>query len=597
MHISDVRLDALSQALSAQKLDLFLVPMVDEFQSEYTPESAKRLPWLTGFDGSAGLGVCFAQPNDTTKHTLFTDGRYTLQAAAQVSARVQLHNSGEMPFTYWLSQLRDVTIGFDPWLTTQSQLMQWLEATHGNDVEWVATSPNPIDSIWSDRPAAPMGEVIKHPLERAGASYFEKRDRMMQAMEQAGAKALILPLPDGINWLLNIRGSDVEFNPLLLCYFMLESSGRGTLFSNKHTFNEYVDNYLADQQIAIRPLSDIFDAQTAQASAFPPRASRILIDPTEAAHGWWQLAEMFGWELIEANDPTQLPKACKNAVELQGIRAAHQRDGLALTKFLAWFDGQIHHKHFPTELDIVEKLEAFRRAAPEYRGASFATIAGSGPNGAIVHYRVDATSNRRLGLGELFLLDSGGQYVDGTTDVTRTISVGPPSAAMREHFTRVLKGHIALASVRFPVGTTGQQLDVLARQHLWAVGLDYDHGTGHGVGAYLSVHEGPQRISKRGSNVPLQPGMVISNEPGYYKAGAYGIRIESLVTVVSDAQGMLGFETLTLAPIDTRLIALPLLNMDEHNWLNAYHRRVYDTHAPYLSEAERSWLEHATRAI
>ena len=324
---------------------------------------------------------------------------------------------------------------------------------------------------------------------------------------------------------------------------------------------------------------------------------RVWIDPATTPQGFVELAQKKGLVLMEGEDPTQLPKALKNAQELDGVRAAHRRDGLALTKFLYWFQQKIENKKLFDELEVVAQLEAFRAKDKRYRGASFATIAGTGPHGAIIHYRADEKSNRHARMGELFLLDSGGQYLDGTTDVTRTMSLGVPTTVMAEHFTRVLKGHIALASVQFPPGTSGSQLDVLARQYLWAAGLDFDHGTGHGVGAYLCVHEGPQRISKRGNNVALQPGMIVSNEPGYYKQGEYGIRIESLVTVVQTSSRMLAFETLTLAPIDLSLVDIALLTSDERNWLNHYHQRVYLTHAEALSSAERQWLARATRAI
>lgn len=373
----------------------------------------------------------------------------------------------------------------------------------------------------------------------------------------------------------------------------MRRDGSGTLMLAERSLSADLDNFLREQSIDTIPLPFM----TPLPDTLLPATSRVLIDPATSAAAWWEIAATQGWELLETPDPTLLPKACKNPSELAGIRAAHTVDGLALSRFLAWLDGQTASYRYPTELEVMAQLESFRARDPNYRGASFATIAGSGPNGAIVHYHAEAGSNRRLAPGELFLLDSGGQYPGGTTDVTRTIAIGVPSEAMRRHFTLVLKGHIALASARFPVGTSGSQLDVLARQFLWAEGLDYDHGTGHGVGAYLCVHEGPQRISKRGSAVALQPGMVLSNEPGYYQAGAYGIRIENLVAVVADAPGMLAFETLTLAPLDTRLIVVDMLTSAEHNWLNNYHRQVYTAHAAHLTPPELRWLTHATRAI
>jgi Xaa-Pro aminopeptidase len=381
----------------------------------------------------------------------------------------------------------------------------------------------------------------------------------------------------------------------LLGYLQLSANGAAVLFTYERALPLEVSGYLQAQGVAHRTIeamrADMFAA-----------GSRWLIDPAMSAQAWWELAAQAGATLVAGDDPTLLPKACKNAVELDGIRAAHQRDGAALSRFLCWFDHQVGAGRFPTELQVVDTLEQMRAHDNRYRGASFATIAGSGAHGAIVHYRATAESDRRVQKGELFLLDSGGQYEDGTTDVTRTITVGVPTSAMKVNNTRVLKGHIALAMARFPEGTSGVQLDVLARQYLWEAGLDYAHGTGHGVGAFLCVHEGPQRIATKGSPVALQPGMILSNEPGYYAAGQYGIRIENLVAVVQVGQTeqgkkLLGFETLTLAPIDTRLVEVSMLTSAERNWLNAYHQRVFKAHADALSSKEREWLASATRAI
>ncbi len=598
-------LEQLTQAIAAAELDLYLVPMVDEFQGEYIPDYAARLPYVTDFAGSAGLGVFRAKPTAEQKHTLFVDGRYTLQAVKQVDGEhIVVLNSGEVKLQDWLAtQGKNLRIGFDPWLITQQQLEEWQKATTSQGTKWVAHTPNLVDGIWKGQPAPPARDVYLHPLELAGASYSQKRAAILEELKKQDADAVLLTQPDGINWLLNIRGSDVPFNPLLLAHMLVKADGVATLFTHPHTLSKEVSNYLRAEKVDISPIKNIFTGKLIKQSI----GKKVMADAGATAAGWFTLLDKLGVEVIHADDPTILPKAKKNPTELSGIRSAHVRDGLALSRFLHWFDEQNRTGRYPDELTVVKQLETFRASDNHYRGPSFASIAGSGPNGAIVHYRADETSNRRTRGGEMFLLDSGGQYVDGTTDVTRTLFVsspagGTPAPTMTEHFTRVLKGHIALASTRFPVGTSGIQLDVLARQYLWEAGLDYDHGTGHGVGAYLCVHEGPQRISKRGSSVALQPGMILSNEPGYYATGQYGIRIENLICVVEagqsvDGKAMLAFETLTLAPIDVRLVNVSMLTVSERNWLNAYHRRVYQAHEAALDTEARRWLMNATRAV
>lgn len=599
-------LPAFEQSIAAANIDFYLVPMVDEFQGEYIPAYAARLPYLTGFDGSAGLGVFRAKPTAEHKHALLVDGRYTLQAAAQVDGEVvEVIHSAEVSFLEWLGkQGQGARVGFDPWLITEKQRAEWQKATAVQGVQWVAHPHNLVDAIWKNQPKPPAGEVQLHPLELAGASYEEKRAGLLESLRRHGADGVLLTQPDSINWLLNLRGADVPFNPLLLAHLLLRADGTAMIFTHPHQFSPEVTAYLRAQKVGVAALQTIFTGKLIRQQL---EVKTLMMDAASAAAGWFALADKLAIEIIRADDPTSLPKATKNAVELAGIRAAHGRDGLALTRFLHWFDEQNSHGRYPDELTVVSKLESFRAADGSYRGASFASIAGAGSHGAIVHYRADEASNRRTRSGEMFLLDSGGQYPDGTTDVTRTLFVtspagGAPAPLMTEHFTRVLKGHIALAAVRFPAGTTGGQLDVLARQYLWEAGLDYDHGTGHGVGAFLCVHEGPQRISKRGSTAALVAGMILSNEPGYYATGQYGIRIENLVAVVesgkaADGKPMLGFETLTLAPIDTRLVDVAMLSSHERNWLNAYHRRVYEAHAPALDYEEKRWLMQATRAI
>ena len=598
MHISEPRLAALSEQLAARKVDLYLQPMGDEFQGEYTPECAARLPYLTGFSGSAGMGAFWAAPHGARRHTLFVDGRYTLQAAQQVGPQVAVLHSGEVTLPQWLGeQAGPIVIGFDPWLMTQAQLEQLQQATAHLKLSWQPVA-NPVDALWQDRPVPPSGKVELHALELAGASFEEKRSALLEKMGAQGADGLLLTLPDGINWLLNIRGEDIPFNPLMLGYLAIKNNGESILYTFERTLVQDVDAYFSAQQVTVAPIADLWAGKMAIGKA----GEKWMIDASVSAAGFWQLASAQGIELMRVEDPTLLPKACKNPVELAGVRAAHGRDGMALSRLLCWLDGRVRGGNLPDELEVVEKLESYRRQSNLYRQPSFATIAGSGPHGAIVHYRADAASNRRLKKGDIFLLDSGGQYPDGTTDVTRTVTIGEPTTLMKEHYTRVLKGHIALATARFPAGTTGPQLDALARQFLWSAGLDYDHGTGHGVGAYLCVHEGPQRIAKKGSGVALQPGMIVSNEPGYYAEGKYGIRIENLVAVVKvgateKGRDLLGFETLTLAPIDTRLVEVKMLTADERNWLNDYHRRVYKALSGAMDEAERRWLNAATRAV
>lgn len=591
------RIDALSARLREEKVDLYLQPIADEFQGEYVPESAARLQYLTGFTGSAGLGAFWADASNHL-HTLFTDGRYTLQSERELEGTgVQALNSGEVNLAKWLEQERAgrITIGIDPWIITHAQLNAWKKLTAPLDITWVELSQNPVDAIWADRPALPAGEVQLHPESLSGQSYNDKREALKKIIASHKAEGVVLTLPDGINWLLNIRGSDIPFNPLLLSYFALTRDGHGTLFCFDRMFSQDVEKYFKSLNIKVELIGHSFSGKSSL-------KGKWLIDPAVSPQGFWSRAENEGFEIIATDDPTLLPKACKNAVELEGIRAAHKRDGAALSKFLSWFDGQVSGGRLPDELMVVEQLESTRARDNRYRGASFATIAGAGPNGAIVHYRATKESNRRANKGDLFLLDSGGQYEDGTTDVTRTMAVGGASPRMCEAFTRVLRGHIALARVKFPEGTSGGQLDVLARQYLWDAGLDYDHGTGHGVGAFLCVHEGPQRISKKGSAVALQPGMILSNEPGYYEAGQFGIRIENLVAVIeagkmASGKKLLGFETLTLAPIDTRLVMVDQMTSTERNWLNDYHQRVYKALESGMDAREKMWLVQATRAV
>jgi Xaa-Pro aminopeptidase len=471
----------------------------------------------------------------------------------------------------------------------------------------VAVEDNPLDAVWTDRPGPPRAQIRPHPLEFSGRASADKRADLARELERKGLAAAVLTLPDSIAWLLNLRGGDVPRSPLPLSFALLRADATVDWFVAPEKLDAELKDHMGNGVGLYEP-SALGPALDALGGA----GAKVLADPDSAAAWVFARLRAGGAEVVAGADPCQLPKARKNSVELDGTRAAHRRDGLALTRFLAWLAQEAPARAPGEELGEVEvsdRLRALRAEDGLFRDLSFDTIAGAGANGAIVHYRAEEATQGRLKAGELFLLDSGAQYPDGTTDVTRTLAIGEPSAEMRERFTRVLKGHIALASARFPYGTSGSQLDVLARQHLWQAGLDYDHGTGHGVGSYLNVHEGPQRISKMPNRVALEPGMIVSNEPGYYKTGAYGIRIENLVAVVEsevmeegrggagEGRSMLAFETLTLAPIDRSLIDVALLSPEEIAWLDAYHARVRSAHHGKLDPDTGRWLDDATRPL
>ena len=542
------RLAALRAELARRGLDGFVVPLSDEHQGEYVARRSQRLAWLTGFTGSAGIAIVLAE-----RAALFVDGRYILQAAAQVDGSLYEHRHvTEEPANAWLRErlAAGAALGYDPRLHGTSQRDRLAAPCRAAGARLVACEDNPIDALWADQPPVPLGPIAPHPARFAGAEAGEKREIVAARLAEKGAAAAVLSAPDSIAWLLNVRGADVANSPLPHSFAIVHSDGDVDWFVDRRKLLPEVPAHLGNAVHVRAPetMANVLDALADADKA-------VLID--EAATPVWMVDRLTegGAEVIRGADPCALPKSCKNTVELDGIRAAHRRDGAAMTRFLAWLadapPGSI------TELDAVDRLAAMRAGGEHYRGPSFDTISGAGSNGAIVHYRVTAESNRTLEPGTLYLVDSGGQYLDGTTDVTRTVAIGPSEPEHRDRFTRVLRGHIALATARFPRGTTGAQLDTLARQFLWQGGLDYDHGTGHGVGHYLNVHEGPQRISRMGSSAPLAPGMVVSNEPGYYRTGAYGIRIENLVAVTETdgaEDGFLGFETLTLAPIDRALI-------------------------------------------
>jgi Xaa-Pro aminopeptidase len=588
------RVAALRAELKRRGLAGFIVPRADEHQGEYVPPRAERLAWLTGFTGSAGLAIVL-------EHTaaVFVDGRYTLQVTQQVDPKLFIfrHITDQPPEGWVAEQLpKGGKLGYDPWLHTPDGLETLRRAAAKAGGELAACADNPLDAVWADQPAPPIAPVRPHELRFTGRDSVDKRTTLGGKLAADKVDAAVLTAPDSIAWLLNIRGGDVPRTPLPLSFAVLHADGGVDLFIDRRKLVPGLEAHLGNAVRVQAPdrLSETLDALGRE-------KRRVLADPTSAAAAIFDRLAAAGAEIVRGSDPCALPKACKNPVEIEGTRAAHRRDGAAVTRFLAWL--ALHGAAGTlTEIDAAERLAQFRRENELFRDFSFDTISGAGPNGAIVHYRVTPETNRPIRSGELYLIDSGAQYLDGTTDITRTVAIGTPAAEMRDRFTRVLKGHIALGSARFPRGTTGSQLDALARTALWAVGIDYDHGTGHGVGSYLGVHEGPQRISKVPNRVPLDVGMIVSNEPGFYKTGGYGIRIENLVTVIEakvdgGERPMLAFETLTLAPIDRSLIEPSLLAPAEIAWLDSYHARVRGIIGPLVDAETAAWLAEATRPL
>ncbi|BBE74529.1 aminopeptidase P family protein [Oharaeibacter diazotrophicus] len=589
------RLKALRAELSRRGLDGFLVPLADEHQGEYIPDSAKRLQWLTGFAGSAGIAVVLAG-----EAAIFVDGRYTLQVRTQVdtAAFVPHHLTDEPPHAWLKTRVgAGARVGYDAWLHTAAEVERFEKALAEVGATLVPVEGNPVDAVWADRPEPPLGAVTVYPAALAGEEVADKLARVGRAIAEAGADAAVITQPDSIAWAFNIRGADVAHTPLPLSFAILRADGRPTLFVDGRKLSNAVRDTLAEVADVEAPA-----ALEPALAALGAGGARVLVDRATAAARVAALVAGAGGRIVDGRDPVVLPKARKNAAELAGTRGAHVRDGAAMVRFLAWFDREAP-KGGLDEIAAATALEGFRAETGALREISFDTISGAGPNGAIVHYRVTTETNRAIRPGELYLIDSGAQYEDGTTDITRTLAVGEPTAEMRDRFTRVLQGHVRIARAVFPKGTHGGHLDILARQALWEAGLDFDHGTGHGVGVFLSVHEGPQRIS-RIANVPLEPGMILSNEPGYYRTGAYGIRIENLV-VVGEPQTppggerpMMAFETITFAPIDRRLIEPALLAPVERAWVDDYHARVRDTLMPHLAEADdRAWLAAATAPL
>ncbi|MGH1329909.1 MAG: aminopeptidase P family protein [Paracoccaceae bacterium] len=583
------RLASLRNQIANQGLAGFLIPRADMFQGEYVAACDDRLAWLTGFTGSAGFACVLSDIAG-----VFIDGRYRVQVQSQIdlSAFTPVHWP-EVKIGDWLKEqlLDGGEIGFDPWLHTIGEIKTLRKSLQGSGLSLRACA-NLVDAIWADRPAPPMAPISAYPAQNAGEPHEEKRARLAADLRENGHGAAVITLPDSVAWLLNIRGADIPRNPVAHAMAVLTDDGKVQLFCAPGKADGIADHLGPD--VAVLPIE-------AFAAALAGITGPVLLDRASAPWALRVILKQAGSKISYGGDPCALPKARKNAVELAGARAAHLRDGAAMVEFLTWLDGQKPGQF--SEIDTVKALEGFRRDTEALREISFETIAGAGPNGAIVHYRVNTQSNRTVEAGQLLLIDSGGQYIDGTTDITRTVPIGPVGAEERACFTRVLQGMIAISQARFPRGVAGQHLDALARAPLWMAGMDYDHGTGHGVGAYLCVHEGPQRISRL-SDVALAPGMILSNEPGYYREGAFGIRIENLIAVCEappvaggDNRDMLGFETLTYVPIDRRLIAVEMLSPGERDWLNAYHAQVRAHLQSRLSAPARAWLLAATAPI
>ncbi len=585
------RLAALRQVMAQAGLDGYLIPRADAHQGEYVAPHDDRLAWLTGFTGSAGF--CIALPQIAG---VFIDGRYRLQVKLQVA--LDQFTPVPWPDTKPGGWLREQlpgggTVGYDPWLHTRDELDKLEESLAGSGIS-LRPSGNLVDMIWPDQPAPPVGRVSVHPDTLAGESPQAKRGRLADTLRKESQRTAVLTLPDSLCWLLNIRGEDVPRNPVVHGFALLHDDASLTLFIDPAKLDAHVRAHLGPD-VRLLTLADFEPAL--KATQGPVRVDRAT------APAWVSdTITGAGGEVSWGEDPCILPKARKTAAEIAATTEAHLRDGAAMVEFLAWLDAKAPSGGL-TEISVVQALEGFRRAGNELREISFDTICGSGPNAAIMHYRVTEETNRPVRAGELLLVDSGGQYVDGTTDITRTVAIGDPTDEQCSCFTKVLQGMIAISRARWPKGLAGRDLDSLARYNLWLAGLDYDHGTGHGVGVYLSVHEGPQRISRL-SEVSLDPGLMLSIERGFFGDGSFGIRFVYLVVVReaptldgADARAMLAFDTLTYVPIDRRLIAVGALSQGERDWLNQYHGDVMDRIAPRLSAPALTWLAAATAAL
>ena len=583
---------ALRAELKARGLDGFVVPRTDEHQNEYVPPSSERLAWLTGFSGSWGTAIVL---HDLA--AIFVDGRYTVQVREQVDAAAFTpEHLIDNPPENWLEKHLKTgqKLGFDPWLHTQDGVKKLEKACAKVGAILVPVDTNPIDTVWKDRPPVPLAQVVLHRPAYAGEDAHDKLKRIQAKLAAQGADAVVLTDAHAVAWAFNIRGGDVGHTPLPLGFAIIPREGKAELFMDGRKFNNTVRSAVSDLAEIAEPAALDRALQKLGTSG-----AKVKFDAASASNRLVAMVESAGGTPEVGTDFIALMKAVKNSAEIAGSRAAHARDGAAMTKFLAWFDREAISEKL-TEIDATIALEGFRRGTGVLKDVSFPSIAGAGPNAALPHYKVSTDSNRRIEKG-IFLIDSGAQYEDGTTDITRTIVVGPATAEMKDRFTRVLKGHIAIDIAVFPKGVSGAQLDTFARKALWDVGLDFDHGTGHGIGSYLSVHEGPQRIAKTGVT-PLEPGMMLSNEPGFYKAGQWGIRIENLILVEKrDIPGaereMYGFETLSFAPIDLNLVEPALLTTEERAWLNAYHAKTRAIVGPLVDAETMKWLEKATREV
>lgn len=581
------RLAALRDLLAAEALDGFLVPRADMHQGEYVAPHDERLAWLTGFTGSAGFCAVLKDIAG-----VFIDGRYRTQVKAQVAPVYTPVPWPDVSLGDWLKEQlpEGGSVGFDPWLHTPEQIETLRKALADTGID-MKPCDNLVDRIWADQPEPPRAPVRIHPLEFAGESHVQKRGRLAKELVKAGDKAALITLPDSLCWLLNIRGSDIPRNPIAQGFAVLMASGFVHLFMAREKLDDEVIAHLGDEVFLHAPEDLIPYLETLEG---PVRMDKSSVP--------MRLSTLLGDRGRPGSDPCALPKARKNDAEIEGAAAAHLRDGAAVVELLAWLDAQ--KPGTLTETQVVGKLEAFRRSDNKLQDISFETIAGTGPHGAIMHYRVTEETDSRLQEGHLLVLDSGGQYLDGTTDITRTIAIGSPPEEAAQAFTRVLQGMIAMSRLRWPVGLAGRDIEAIGRLQLWMSGQDFDHGLGHGVGAYLSVHEGPQRLS-RISHVPIEPGMILSNEPGYYREGSFGIRIENLIVAQEapalpggdDHRAMLEWRTLTYAPIDRRLIVTAMLTQDEKDWIDTYHAAVNEKIRPRVSPEAKDWLAAATAPL
>ncbi|EGQ8508130.1 X-Pro aminopeptidase [Vibrio parahaemolyticus] len=583
------RVNAIREWLAQHNIDALLIPHEDEYLGEYVPAHNERLHWLTGFTGSAGAAVITQD-----KAAIFVDGRYTVQVTKQVPSELfEYRHLIEEPALDWIQDnlTSNASVAIDPRMHSSAWL-DMAQAKLAGKLELNILSSNPIDALWHDRPAPVVSDVRLMPTEAVGQSSESKRKEIAQLVAKAGADSAVITALDSICWLLNVRGLDVSRLPVLLSHAILHADSSVEYFLDPARLPAEFAAHVGTGVTVHHP-------EALQSRLEAMSGKKVLLDPA-ISNAWFKLVlQNAGASVIAAADPCLMPKAAKNEVEIAGMKACHIRDGVAMSKFLCWLDAEVAAGNLHDEATLADRLEAFRKEDPTLMDLSFDTISAAGGNAAMCHYNHENQPEPgKLELNTLYLVDSGGQYLDGTTDITRTIAIGQPSAEMIKQFTLALKGHIGVARARFPKGTRGYQIDTLARQHLWAEGYDYDHGTGHGVGHFLSVHEGPASISKKQIDVPLTEGMVLSNEPGYYRADAFGIRIENLELVVETPTNgdfpVLSFESLTRCPIDKRNINVDMLTRPELAWLNDYHQKVWEQISPLVDGEVKEWLREAT---